>query len=207
MALAERNALWFYYSTSEWHIFHANVLIDDSKSRPCFHLYSPSAVVPFLFSLPSPTLPQLHCPSFTPPSLFFSSVMWIICSQNPNITKLSIPGIHSAFILSSQRGIQLLSYHSNLQVSPYFIFPTSNLALIPLSQHWIQSLFHHSDMSLSSFTIITIFHSAHMALSHHSRNPYSSQHSIQPLIYHFNFMLSPYYITATLFQHKIPSFK
>lgn len=134
---------------------HAILLIDDTRSRPRFNLYSTSALI--LFPSLLPTLPRLL---LLPPldfaaqllnQVFFSSVTWIQCSLNLNITKLSIPASiqpliifptwHSALILSFQR------------VSPYPRFPTSNLTHIPLSQHRILSLFHHTRVSLSPLYI------------------------------------------------------
>lgn len=97
--------------------FQAFLLIDDTNSHTRFicipHLLS-------YFFLFSPALPQLSLLSslnFTahliPPSCV-SFVTWMQRSLNPNITQLSIPEFHSAFILSSQHGIQPLFHHSNL---------------------------------------------------------------------------------------------
>lgn len=157
-----------------------------------------------LLCLPSPNFPSLPSPDFAA-HLFrslFSSVTWIQCSLNPNSTKLSIPAsIQPLFHLPnaefcSYRVIptsRSLSQISNIQFSPYSIIPTMNPVLIPSFQDVTELFVQH-------FTQL-------MTLFHHSRNTYSNQHPIKPLIYNSNFLFIPYSITATLVQPQIPSLK
>lgn len=128
-----------------------------------------------------PLFPRLCCPSLTPLSLFFFRHVNSVQPESEHHKAVTL-GIHSAFITSSQRGIRLLysslqrssepSFHlSDIQFSPYSIIPTSNPVLIP-------SL----SMSLSALTIIETIHSAVIPSF---KAPYSSHHSIHPLLYHF----------------------
>lgn len=136
--LYQRHTHWtkqFYYSCSEWH-FTAIPLIDDTKSCPHFHLYSSSDAILFLL--------LLHCTSSTVfPDLFFLHINSVLPeSKHHKAVNRRLP-FSPHFIF--QHGIQLLSYHSYILVSPYFIIPKLNPAIC---HHWTTPL------NLCSITIV-----------------------------------------------------
>lgn len=126
------------------------LLIDDTNSRPRFHLYSSSTVIPYpLLCLPSPPT-SLRCPSYTSKPFFFLlsrefSAARIRTSQSCQSKDSSFIRQHgvSALIPSFPRSSQssfLFLFFSNIQFSPYSIIPTFNPALTASLKHSLKVL-------------------------------------------------------------------
>lgn len=143
-----------------------------------FYFFSASA-------LPPPS--RLRWPSYAPPLQVFSSVTWIQCSLNTNVTKLSIRiPLSLYFIFSTWHS--LLFHLSIIQFSPYSIGPT---------------------MNSRPYSIMTVCHLALLVALQHVTQLVTNipSHSIQPFIHLFLIIFFySRFTTATLSVTKIPSF-
>lgn len=133
-AFVEQNSLQVYYSTTEWHF----IILGNSLNW----WYQQSFSFSLVFLIYCHSFSSFHALTLLPIlylQVFFSFVTWIQRSLNP-VWELSIWGLHSAFISSSQHGIRLLFCHSDIQFSPFLHYSnneSSPYSIIPSFQYVI----------------------------------------------------------------------